>query len=110
MTDCLIHHTPITPVCKAGYGPCNTLNNQIPSEHSARTSAGGDGYACNFRDLACLLPLWEVAQILRKSIRQVRKLWYEGNLPDPIYVGRIPTWPHVAIRAWSRRQNMKGVR
>lgn len=56
------------------------------------------------RDLAELLNLKELAQALRKSKCQIRRLSKNGKLPRPIYVGDTPLWPKEVIQAWIRRQ------
>lgn len=55
-----------------------------------------------------LLTMSEVAQYLRKSTGQVRRLFKGGDLPTPIYVGRTPMWPKATIATWIRGQVEKG--
>lgn len=58
--------------------------------------------------LTDLKTIREIAQLLRKSKGQVRRLFGEGKLPEPIYIGRTPMWPRQVIEGWIRDQIAKG--
>jgi excisionase family DNA binding protein len=44
-----------------------------------------------------------VAQLLHCSTRHIDRLTKAGELPQPVYVGRLPRWSRRAIMDWIER-------
>lgn len=86
---------------------CNRSGRIDPEGHEAPLlpHAPDEGFSDrDDRDLAELLNIRELSQVLRKSKCQIRRLTKNGKLPKPIYVGDTPLWPKPVIQAWLRRQ------
>ncbi|HEY7308395.1 MAG TPA: helix-turn-helix domain-containing protein [Gemmataceae bacterium] len=47
-----------------------------------------------------LLTAKDLSEVLRVSVRQVRRLVAGESLPAPVYIGRLPRWRETEISAW----------
>jgi predicted DNA-binding transcriptional regulator AlpA len=67
-----------------------------PPSRDARTSIG----RATSSDLAALLDIHAVAQILSCSARHVRRLDEAGRMPSPLRLGSLVRWRRVVIEQW----------